>query len=100
MSAPAEPFISHELPGDISRKPRSRSALWRNPGVIFGVAVLLIILILAIGAAHLAGVDPILLRPRFRLRSPSVTAWLGCFRLTSRHSASSYGARSRSSPGY
>ena len=75
MSAPAEPFISHKLPGDISRKPRS--ALWRNPGVIFGVTVLIIIVILAIGAAHLAGVDPILLRPRFRLRSPSVTAWLG-----------------------
>jgi peptide/nickel transport system permease protein len=77
LSAPAEPFVSHELLADISRTRRSRSALWRNPGVIFGVAVLLIILILAIGAAHLAGADPILLRPRLRLRSPSATAWLG-----------------------
>jgi peptide/nickel transport system permease protein len=39
--------------------------------------VLLIILLLAIGAAYLANVDPILLRPRFRLRAPSAIAWLG-----------------------
>ncbi|MEA2833469.1 MAG: peptide/nickel transport system permease protein [Methylobacteriaceae bacterium] len=77
MSAPAEPFIGHEPGPDLLRKGGARSALWRNPSVIFGVAVLLIILILAIGAAHLASIDPILLRPRFRLRAPSAAAWLG-----------------------
>ena len=77
MSAPAEPFVGPEAALDISRNRGQRSALWRNPGVIFGVAVLVAILLLAIEAAHLAGVDPILLRPRFRLRAPSGIAWLG-----------------------
>jgi peptide/nickel transport system permease protein len=61
----------------MSRKRDSRSALWRNPGIVFGMVVLLVILVLAIGAAYLGAVDPILLRPRFRLRPPSATAWLG-----------------------
>jgi peptide/nickel transport system permease protein len=76
LSAPAEPFIAHETAADLPDVRRAR-ALWRNPGVVFGVAVLLIILLLAIGAAYLANVDPILLRPRFRLRAPSAIAWLG-----------------------
>jgi peptide/nickel transport system permease protein len=76
LSAPAEPFIAHEMAADLPDVRRAR-ALWRNPGVVFGVAVLLIILLLAIGAAYLANVDPILLRPRFRLRAPSAIAWLG-----------------------
>ena len=76
MSAPAEPFIAHETAADLPDVRRAR-ALWRNPGVVFGVAVLLIIRLLAIGAAYLANVDPILLRPRFRLRAPSAIAWLG-----------------------
>jgi peptide/nickel transport system permease protein len=77
LSAPAEPFVGPEAALDISRKRRARSALWRNPGVIFGAAVLVAILLLAIAAAHLWSVDPILLRPRFRLRPPSFIAWLG-----------------------
>jgi peptide/nickel transport system permease protein len=76
LSAPAEPFIGHETPGDMLETRRAR-AIWRNPNVIFGAAVLLIILFLAIGAAYLANIDPILLRPRFRLRAPSSLAWLG-----------------------
>jgi peptide/nickel transport system permease protein len=77
LSAPAEPFVGPEAALDISGERRARSALWRNPGVIFGAAVLVAILLLAIAAAHLWSVDPILLRPRFRLRPPSFIAWLG-----------------------
>jgi peptide/nickel transport system permease protein len=77
LSAPAEPFVGPEAALDVSRNRGQRSALWRNPGVIFGVAVLVAILLLAIAAAHLWSVDPILLRPRFRLRPPSAIGWLG-----------------------
>jgi peptide/nickel transport system permease protein len=76
LSAPAEPFAAHDA-ADIPRQGRARSALLHNPGILFGVIVLLVILVLAIGAAHLLTVDPILLRPRFRLRPPSTLAWLG-----------------------
>lgn len=77
MSAPAEPFIAQEAETSIPRHGGTRSALWRNPGVIFGVVVLLVILAFAASATHLWSIDPILLRPRFRLRPPSTIAWLG-----------------------
>jgi peptide/nickel transport system permease protein len=56
---------------------RARHAVWRNPGVIFGVAVLLLALAVALLAPHLGTVDPVLLKPRLRLRPPSALAWLG-----------------------
>jgi peptide/nickel transport system permease protein len=56
---------------------RARHAVWRNPGVIFGAAVLLLALAAALLAPLLGSVDPILLKPRFRLRPPSTLAWLG-----------------------
>ena len=56
---------------------RPRHAVWRNPGVIFGAGVLLLVLAAALLAPHLGTADPILLKPRLRLRPPSALAWLG-----------------------
>ncbi|GAC1329604.1 MAG: ABC transporter permease [Beijerinckiaceae bacterium] len=77
MSAPAEPFIATDVTGNVAEKPRPRFALWRNPGIVFGAVVLLIVVISAMIAPHLGTVDPILLRPRVRLHPPSTAAWLG-----------------------
>jgi peptide/nickel transport system permease protein len=52
-------------------------AALRNPAVIAGLVVLLLVLVAALAAPLLWTGDPILLRPRFRLRAPSATAWLG-----------------------
>ncbi|KQO90854.1 MULTISPECIES: ABC transporter permease [unclassified Methylobacterium] len=49
----------------------------RHPGVLFGLAVLLIVGGAALLAPYLWTGDPILLRPRLRHRPPSAPAWLG-----------------------
>ncbi|MFD1301197.1 ABC transporter permease [Methylobacterium marchantiae] len=49
----------------------------RHPGVLFGLAVLLIVGLAALAAPFLWTGDPILLRPRLRLKPPSSVAWLG-----------------------
>ncbi|WP_442897071.1 ABC transporter permease [Enterovirga sp.] len=49
----------------------------RNPSVVAGLVVLAIVLVAALAAPLLWTSDPILLRPRLRLRPPSAAAWLG-----------------------
>lgn len=49
----------------------------RDPTVLAGLAVLAIVLLAALLASYLWTDDPILLRPRLRLRPPSQAAWLG-----------------------
>ncbi len=45
--------------------------------MLFGLAVLALVLVAAAAAPFLWTGDPILLRPRLRLRAPSGTSWLG-----------------------
>ena len=80
MTAAVDPIAEAEaaLP-----ERRARHAVWRNPGVIFGGAVLLLALAAALLAPTLGTVDPILLKPRLRLRPPSTLAWLGTAALRS-----------------
>ncbi|WP_238183874.1 ABC transporter permease [Methylobacterium trifolii] len=49
----------------------------RHPAVLAGLAVLLLVGLAALAAPWLWTGDPILLRPRLRLRPPSEAAWLG-----------------------
>lgn len=56
---------------------RSLPPVLRHPGVLFGLAVLLVVLVAALAAPWLGTVDPIQLRPRLRLRPPSGAAWFG-----------------------
>ncbi|ACL55444.1 ABC transporter permease [Methylobacterium nodulans] len=58
-------------------RPRRLPPALRHPGVLFGLAVLLLVLVAALAAPWLGTVDPIQLRPRLRLRPPSAAAWLG-----------------------
>ncbi|MBX9932955.1 MAG: ABC transporter permease [Methylobacterium sp.] len=48
-----------------------------NPGVLAGLAVLLVVGLAAVAAPYLWTGDPILLRPRLRLKPPFELAWLG-----------------------
>jgi peptide/nickel transport system permease protein len=60
--------------------PRVRRRLPRaltHPSVIAGLIVLALVLVAALAAPLLWTGDPILLRPRLRLRPPSDAAWLG-----------------------
>ena len=74
MTAAVDPIAEAEaaLP-----ERRARHTVWRNPGMIFGAAVLLVVALAALLAPTLGTVDPILLKPRLRLRPPSALAWLG-----------------------
>ena len=49
----------------------------RSPSVLAGLAVLVVVILAALFAPYLWTGDPILLRPRLRLRPPSEAAWLG-----------------------
>ncbi len=73
MSA-AEPILAAPAP---ARRRFAWPRALRNPGVLVGLAVVAIVLVVALAAPLLGTVDPILLRPRFRLRPPSAIAWLG-----------------------
>ena len=53
---------------------RRARALWRNPGVVFGLAVLLDHPAARDRRRLSCACDPVLLRPRFRLRAPSAIA--------------------------
>ncbi|WFT82371.1 ABC transporter permease [Methylobacterium sp. CB376] len=55
----------------------ARSPALRHPGVLFGLAVLALVLAAALAAPWLGTLDPIQLRPRMRLRPPSGAAWFG-----------------------
>jgi peptide/nickel transport system permease protein len=70
-----EPVAEAEAPLRLKR--RAGHAVWRNPAVLFGGGVLLLVVLAALLAPYLWTGDPILLRPRFRLRAPSANAWLG-----------------------
>jgi peptide/nickel transport system permease protein len=59
------------------RRLRAGAHRWRNPAFLIGLAVLLAIVVAALAAPYLGTGDPILLRPRLRLRPPSPAAWLG-----------------------
>lgn len=48
-----------------------------HPGVLAGLAVLLTVGVAALAAPYFWTSDPILLRPRLRLKPPSELAWLG-----------------------
>jgi peptide/nickel transport system permease protein len=74
MSA-VEPLVEGPVLAGAAR--RRRSALWRNSGVLLGAAVVIVIVLAAALAAYLWTADPVLLRPRLRLRPPSGAAWLG-----------------------
>ena len=70
-----DPGAEAEAPLRLKR--RAGHAVWRNPAVLFGAGVLLLVVLAALLAPYLWTSDPILLRPRFRLRAPSANAWLG-----------------------
>ena len=70
-----DPVAEAEAPLRLKR--RAGHAVWRNPAVLFGAGVLLLVVLAALLAPYLWTSDPILLRPRFRLRAPSANAWLG-----------------------
>ncbi len=70
-----DPVAEAEAPLRLKR--RAGHDVWRNPAVLFGAGVLLLVVLAALLAPYLWTSDPILLRPRFRLRPPSANAWLG-----------------------
>ncbi|WP_375460369.1 ABC transporter permease [uncultured Enterovirga sp.] len=70
----AEPILAAPAP---VRRARGLPRVLRNPGILIGLAVVAIVLLAALAAPLLGTGDPILLRPRFRLRAPSGVAWLG-----------------------
>jgi peptide/nickel transport system permease protein len=72
-----DPVAEAEAPLVARRGRVSGHAAWRNPGVVFGIGVLVVVILAAILAPYLWTGDPILIRPRFRLRAPSGTAFLG-----------------------
>jgi len=72
-----DPVAEAEAPLAARRARISAHAAWRNPGVLFGIGVLVVVVLAAVVAPYLWTGDPILIRPRFRLRAPSGTAWLG-----------------------
>ena len=74
MSA-VEPVVA--LRASMWRRLRAGAHRWRNPAFLVGLAVLLAIVVVALAAPYLGTGDPILLRPRLRLRPPSPVAWLG-----------------------
>lgn len=51
--------------------------LARNPAVVFGGIILLLVVLIAIFAPLLTGIDPNHLQPRLRLKPPSERAWFG-----------------------
>ena len=74
MSA-AEPVLDDAPPAARRRFALPRAL--RNPGILIGLAVVLLVAVAALAAPLLWTGDPILIRPRFRLRAPAGTAWLG-----------------------
>lgn len=52
-------------------------AMRRHPGLVFGLAVIVAMIVLAVAAPWLGTVDPTLIRPRMRLRPPFEGFWLG-----------------------
>ena len=72
-----DPVAEAEAPLVARRGRISAHAAWRNPGVLFGIGVLVLVVLAAVLAPYLWTGDPILIRPRFRLRGPSDAAWLG-----------------------
>jgi peptide/nickel transport system permease protein len=72
-----DPVAEAEAPLAARRRRLGGHAVWRNPGVLFGLGVLAVVVVAAVLAPYLWTGDPILIRPRFRLRAPSGAAWLG-----------------------
>jgi peptide/nickel transport system permease protein len=60
-----------------ARRARGLPPALTHPGVLFGLAVLAVVLAAALAAPWLGTLDPIQLRPRLRLRPPSEAAWFG-----------------------
>ena len=76
----ARPSALPATHGEAAPVPRARSPWPRwlgNPSVLVGLAVVALVLLVAAAAPLLWTGDPILLRPRLRLRPPSEAAWLG-----------------------
>ncbi|MCJ2128217.1 ABC transporter permease [Methylobacterium sp. E-045] len=65
------------IPSPLASRLATLPPVLRHPGVLFGLAVLLVVGFAALAAPFLWTGDPILLRPRLRLKPPSSTAWLG-----------------------
>lgn len=60
-----------------ARRARPMNRLLRNKAVLFGLAVIGLLALMAIFADALGTVDPAAVQPRLRLRPPSAAAWLG-----------------------
>lgn len=60
-----------------ARRARPMNRLLRNKAVLFGLAVIGLLALMAIFAGALGTVDPAAVQPRLRLRPPSAAAWLG-----------------------
>ncbi len=60
-----------------TRRARPVNRLLRNKAVLFGLAVIGLLALMAIFAGALGTVDPAAVQPRLRLRPPSAAAWLG-----------------------
>ncbi|GJE61302.1 Glutathione transport system permease protein GsiD [Methylobacterium trifolii] len=72
----ARPLPAND-PGVPRKRGRALPPMLRHPAVLAGLAVLLLVGLAALAAPWLWTGDPILLRPRLRLRPPSEAAWLG-----------------------
>lgn len=73
MSAIATPIDQPAEPGALSR---ARTYATRNPTVVIGCAILLLMTLLALAAPLLAG-DPMRINPINRLAAPSAADWFG-----------------------
>lgn len=56
---------------------RLRRFVRRYPTVVAGLAILLLMLVVALAAPWIAGADPARINPRLRLRPPSAEHWFG-----------------------
>lgn len=90
------------VPADLDQGPtpaaparrRRLPRAFTHPGVLFGLLVIGLVVVAAVAAPYLWTGDPITLRPRFRLRPPSASAWLGTDQLgRDIYSRVVYGAR-------
>src|SRR5271157_657088 len=72
----AAPALADVLP-PMKQRGRVATFTYRNPTIVFGGALLLIMILMAILAPWLGTVDPTALAPAKRTREPSVLFWFG-----------------------
>ena len=59
------------------RRARWRQSIARHPTIAIGLAILVLLALIAIFAPYLWTIDPFRIRPAFRLRGPSEQYWFG-----------------------